>query len=156
MRSNIARTPSGESVPEARAMPGATCMGGSIAALRLDEELRDRREVLVAEVLERGHHVVPERRRVRDVALEVVDALPGCADVRELRRTDVRGPGTQVDVALQAADLGEDLCAAGGLRREATLLRRPAVDCGDRLAAQRLARCRALVGENAHRDGCEH
>src|SRR5687768_7074254 len=143
MRSNIARTPSGESVPVAR-VTGATCMGGSIATLGLDEELRDRREVLVAEVLERGHHVVPERRRVRDVALEVVDALPGRADVRELRRTDVGRPGAEVDVALQAADLREDLRAASRLRREAALLLRPAVHRRDGLAPQRLARRRAL------------
>src|SRR5918994_4359395 len=152
MRSNIARTPSGESVPEPRAMPGATCMGGSIAALRLDEELRDRSEVLVAEVLERRHHVVPERRRVSNVALEVVDALPGRADVRELRRADVRRPRAEVDVALQAADLGEDLGTARRLRREAALLRRPAVDCGERFAAERLPRRRPLVGEDAHRE----
>src|ERR671911_2599210 len=118
MRSNIARTPSGESVPEARVMRGTTCMGDSLAALGLGEERRERGQVLVAEVLERGHHVVPERGRVGDVALVVVDALAGGADVRELGCADVRRTRAEVDVALQAADLREDLGAAAGLRRE--------------------------------------
>ena len=83
-------------------------LGLAPGALAGVEERGDLREVLVAEVAIRDHHVVPVLRRVRDVRLEEVDAPVGGAHVREVGRAEVGVPLAAVGVAVEAPGLREE------------------------------------------------
>src|SRR5262245_61721791 len=97
--------------PDAPVIPRKTCTSRLPAgALRRREELGELLEVLVAEALEHGHHLVPELARVRDVALEVGGILALLrADLGQVGRAEVRGTLAGVGVTARAAGLEEEL-----------------------------------------------
>src|SRR6266545_5260484 len=141
--------------PDAPVMPRKMRIASLAAVLRFREELPQLVEIVLAEVLELRHHVVPELRGIRDIALEEVLVLR-LPDRGEIRCADVRGARAEVRVALQAADLGEDLRALLGFGREPALLLRPDRHRRDYLGAERLPRRRSLVGEHTHRERGQH
>src|SRR6476659_3877687 len=109
-----------------RVRPGrAVPLGLAPGALAGVEERGDLREVLVAEVAVRDHHVVPVLRRVRDVRLEEVDAPAGGADLGQVRCAKGAGALAQVRVAVEAAGLREQRRArdGGGVVGETLFLR---------------------------------
>src|SRR6476646_12290263 len=131
-----------------RVRPGrAVPLGLAPGALAGVEERGDLREVLVAEVAVRDHHVVPVLGRVRDVRLEEVDAAARRADLREVGRAELAGALAQVRVAVQAAGLREQRRAGdrGRVVRKSLLLR-PLLRLagGDQLGAESLLRRGAL------------
>src|SRR5262249_54616478 len=154
--------------PEAPVMPRKTRTAllwtlGGVEEGRDCRQLRDA-EILAVRVLGRDaregselrHDVVPELRRIRDVRLEPLHALPLRPLRAQVRRAEERPTGAEVRVARRTAGLREHRRPRNGLRvvRKALALR-PARNGGDDLGGERLLRNRTLVGELAHRDDDE-
>src|SRR5262249_21179982 len=154
--------------PEAPVMPRKT-RTALLRALGGVEEGRDRRQLRDAEILalrvlgrdaregtELRHDVVAELRRVRDVRLETLDALPFRPLGAEVRGAEERTAGAEIRVARRTAGLREHRRTGDGLRvvREPFPLR-PRRYGGDDLAGERLLGDRAFVRELAHRDDDE-
>src|SRR5262249_60841620 len=123
-----------------------------LAALRRFEEGGELLEALRTEVLERRHRRAGVHARgARQVANLEVDALVLRALGREVGGTGEAAADPLVFVAVRAADYREQVRAGDRLRVVLeSLLLRPRRNERLELAAQRLVRSRALVGEHAH------
>src|SRR5919201_3594795 len=88
--------------PDAPVIPRKTRMGRLLRALGRVEEHGDLMKRLVAQRREFRHHGVPELRRIRNVRLQTLNALPFRAFRIERRSAEVAAAGPEVRVACGA------------------------------------------------------
>src|SRR5690348_9588653 len=125
-----------------------------LSALRRLEERRELRQVRRPQVLEARHRRAGvHARRAREVVDLELDPLVLRPLGAQIGRAGEAAAGAVVAVAVEAADLGEDLRARdGGRVAGEALLLRPFRYLGHVLAAERLLRDGALPRQHAHRE----